>query len=48
MTEGGHDKHKNPVPAVDFIIRKDNNTKILLVKRKNEPFKGMLSIPGVL
>jgi len=46
MTEGGHDKHKNPVPAVDFIIRKDNNTKILLVKRKNEPFKGMLSIPG--
>jgi ADP-ribose pyrophosphatase YjhB (NUDIX family) len=40
MTEGGHDKHRNPVPAVDFIIRKNNDSKILLVKRKNDPFKG--------
>jgi 8-oxo-dGTP diphosphatase len=39
-------KHKNPVPAVDFLIPKDNNSKILLVRRKNDPFKGMLSIPG--
>jgi 8-oxo-dGTP diphosphatase len=46
MTKVGHDKHKNPVPAVDFIITNHNNSKILLVKRKNEPFKGMLSIPG--
>jgi 8-oxo-dGTP diphosphatase len=46
MTEEGHDEHRNPVPAVHFIIRTDNNSKLLLVKRKNEPFKGMLSIPG--
>ena len=41
-----HGKHKNPVPAVDFLISKDNNSKILLVRRKNDPFKGILSIPG--
>ena len=47
MTEGqGHGKHKNPAPAVDFLISKDDNSKILLVRRKNDPFKGMLSIPG--
>jgi ADP-ribose pyrophosphatase YjhB (NUDIX family) len=39
-------KHKNPVPAVDFLVSKDNNSKILLVRRKNDPIKGMLSIPG--
>jgi 8-oxo-dGTP diphosphatase len=44
--EEAHDKHKNSVPAVDFIITSDNNSKILLVRRKNDPFKGMLSIPG--
>src|SRR5215212_7161213 len=47
--EEAFDKHKNPVPAVDFIIINDgdenNNSKILLVTRKNDPFKGMLSIP---
>jgi 8-oxo-dGTP diphosphatase len=37
---------RNPVPAVDFIISKDHNSKTLLVRRKNNPFKGMLSIPG--
>jgi 8-oxo-dGTP diphosphatase len=47
MTESQrHGKHKNPAPAVDFIISKDDNSKILLVRRKNDPFKGMLSIPG--
>ncbi|MDQ5875995.1 MAG: NUDIX hydrolase [Thermoproteota archaeon] len=47
MTESQrHDKHKNPAPAVDFLISKDENSKILLVRRKNDPFKGMLSIPG--
>jgi 8-oxo-dGTP diphosphatase len=45
-SEKAHDKHKNPVPAVDFIILSENNSKILLVRRKNDPFKGMLSIPG--
>ena len=44
--EEAHDKHKNPVPAVDFIIGNDNNSRILLVRRKNDPFKTMLSIPG--
>ena len=44
--EEAPDKHKNPVPAVDFIIRNDNNSRILLVRRKNDPFKAMLSIPG--
>ena len=39
-------KHSNPVPAVDFLITKDDNANILLVRRKNDPFKGMLSIPG--
>ena len=39
-------KYKNPIPAVDFLISKDNNSKILLVRRKNDPFKGMLSVPG--
>jgi 8-oxo-dGTP diphosphatase len=47
MTESQrHGKHKNPAPAVDFLISKDDNSKILLVRRKNDPFKGMLSIPG--
>jgi 8-oxo-dGTP diphosphatase len=45
MTEG-QGKHRNPVPAVDFLISKDDNSKLLLVRRKNDPFKGMLSIPG--
>ena len=41
-----HGNHKNPVPAVDFLIAKDLNSKILLVRRKSDSFKGMLSIPG--
>lgn len=45
MTEG-QGKHTNPVPAVDFLISKDDNSKVLLVRRKNDPFKEMLSIPG--
>jgi hypothetical protein len=45
--EKGFGKHKNPLPAVDFIISKEDKSKILLlVRRKNDPFKGMLSIPG--
>ena len=41
-----HGKYKNPVPAVDVLIAKDHTSKILLVRRKSDPFKGMLSIPG--
>jgi ADP-ribose pyrophosphatase YjhB (NUDIX family) len=47
MTEDEvHGNHKNPVPAVDVLIAKDHNSKILLVRRKSDPFKGRLSIPG--
>ena len=45
-TQQRRENHRNPVPAVDSIISKDHNLKILLVRRKNDPFKGMLSIPG--
>ena len=36
--------HKNPIPTVDIIIQKDS--RILLVKRKKEPFKGLFALPG--
>jgi 8-oxo-dGTP diphosphatase len=44
--EQREEKHKNPVPAVDFLISRDGNSKILLVRRKKDPYKGLLSIPG--
>jgi ADP-ribose pyrophosphatase YjhB (NUDIX family) len=37
-------EYKNPKPAVDIII--EGNSRILLVKRKNEPFKDHLEPPG--
>jgi 8-oxo-dGTP diphosphatase len=40
------EKHKNPIPAVDFMISKDGNSKILLARHKKGPYKGLLSIPG--
>jgi ADP-ribose pyrophosphatase YjhB (NUDIX family) len=39
-----NEEHKNPVPAVDIII--EESTRILLVKRKYEPFKDHLEPPG--
>jgi ADP-ribose pyrophosphatase YjhB (NUDIX family) len=36
--------YRNPIPTVDAIIQKDS--RILLVKRKNEPFKGCFALPG--
>ncbi len=36
--------HKNPTPTVDIIIEEDS--RILLIKRKNEPFKDHLALPG--
>lgn len=36
--------YRNPIPTVDTIIQK--NSQILLVKRKNEPFKGYFALPG--
>jgi 8-oxo-dGTP diphosphatase len=32
------------VPTVDAILQR--GSKILLIRRKNEPFKGMLALPG--
>lgn len=37
-------EQRNPIPTVDTIIQK--YSQILLVRRKKEPFKGFLSIPG--
>src|SRR4030095_14025889 len=34
----------NPIPVVDVIIQQDS--KILFAKRKKEPFKGILGLPG--
>ena len=36
--------YKNPSITADGILMKDN--KILLVQRKNEPFKGKWALPG--
>ena len=43
MNIGKH-QHKNPTPTVDAII--DQDSKILLVKRKKEPFKEKMVLPG--
>jgi 8-oxo-dGTP diphosphatase len=34
----------NPIPVVDVIIQQDSE--VLFVKRKKEPFKGYLGLPG--
>jgi 8-oxo-dGTP diphosphatase len=36
--------HRNPIPTVDVILEKGPN--ILLIKRRNEPFKDYLALPG--
>ncbi len=38
-------KYKNPIPTVDAIIH-NNLNRILLVKRKRDPYKGYLALPG--
>jgi 8-oxo-dGTP diphosphatase len=37
-------QYRNPIPTVDTIIQKDSH--ILLIKRKNDPFKGYFALPG--
>jgi 8-oxo-dGTP diphosphatase len=37
-------RHKNPIPTVDIII--EQNSRILMIRRKNEPYKGCLALPG--
>ena len=36
--------HKNPALTVDAVIVKDG--KIVLIKRKEEPFQGQYALPG--
>jgi 8-oxo-dGTP diphosphatase len=36
--------YRNPSPTVDIILQKDS--KILLVRRLKDPFKGQLALPG--
>jgi 8-oxo-dGTP diphosphatase len=36
--------HRNPIPTVDVILEKGAD--ILLIKRRNEPFKDYLALPG--
>ena len=38
------ERHKNPTPTVDIIL--EENSRILFIKRKNEPFKDYLALPG--
>jgi 8-oxo-dGTP diphosphatase len=37
-------QYKNPIPTVDVII--EQNSRILMIRRKNEPYKGYLALPG--
>jgi 8-oxo-dGTP diphosphatase len=37
-------QYRNPTPTVDIILERDSN--LLMVRRKNDPFKDHLSLPG--
>ncbi len=37
-------EYRNPVPTVDVILQRDS--KVLMIRRKNDPFKGYLALPG--
>ena len=37
-------QYRNPTPTVDIILERDSN--VLMVRRKNDPFKDHLSLPG--
>jgi 8-oxo-dGTP diphosphatase len=38
------ERHMNPIPTVDVII--EQNSRILMIRRKNDPYKGCLALPG--
>jgi 8-oxo-dGTP diphosphatase len=40
----GTQRYHNPTPTVDAILQK--GSKVLMVKRGKDPFKGMLALPG--
>lgn len=37
-------KYSNPTPTVDVILQR--GSKVLMVRRKKDPFKGQLALPG--
>jgi 8-oxo-dGTP diphosphatase len=37
-------KHTNPIPTIDVVLQQGSD--ILLIKRKNPPFKDHLALPG--
>ncbi len=37
-------QYRNPTPTVDVILERDSN--VLMVRRKKDPFKDYLSLPG--
>jgi len=38
-------KYRNPIPTIDAIVHNEKN-QVLFIKRKNDPFKNHLSLPG--
>ena len=41
------EKPRNPIPTIDVILTEQSNSnKILLIKRKNDPFKDYFALPG--
>ncbi len=37
-------EYRNPVPTVDIILQRDS--RILMIRRKRDPFRGRLALPG--
>jgi ADP-ribose pyrophosphatase YjhB (NUDIX family) len=37
-------KYSNPTPTVDVILQR--GSKVLMIRRKKDPFKGQLALPG--
>ena len=41
------DKYRNPIPTIDVILSEPSNSnRILLIKRKRNPFKDYFALPG--
>jgi ADP-ribose pyrophosphatase YjhB (NUDIX family) len=37
-------QYRNPTPTVDVVLQRDS--KVLMIRRKKDPFKGQLALPG--
>jgi len=37
-------QYRNPTPTVDVILQRDS--KVLMIRRKKDPFRGQLALPG--